>query len=64
MEYNIMNKGKMKIIISVFKIILVIIAIPFMIVPGICIAGLILLDNIDASSSVKIMKHTNIMNKG
>jgi hypothetical protein len=63
MEYNIMNKGKMKIIISVFKIILVIIAIPFMIVPGICIAGLILLDNIDASS-VKIMKHANIMNKG
>jgi len=58
-----MNKGKMKIIISVFKIILVIITIPFMIVPGICIAGLILLDNIDASS-VKIMKHTNIMNKG
>lgn len=53
---------KMKYIIFSFKVILIAIAIPFMIIPAICIVGLIALDNAD-TKPVHIMKHANIIHK-
>ena len=53
---------KMKLVILVLRVILVIIAFPFAIIPAICIAGLIALDNVDVKP-VHIMKHANMMHK-
>jgi hypothetical protein len=52
----------MKDVIFSFKVILIAIAIPFMIIPAICIVGLMLLDNAD-TKPVHIMKHVNIIHK-
>ena len=52
----------MKYIIFSFKVILIAIAIPFAIIPAICIAGLIALDNVDTKPA-HIMKHVNIIHK-
>ena len=52
----------MKYIIFSFKVILIAIAIPFMIIPAICFAGLIALDNAD-TKPVQIMKHANMIHK-
>ena len=52
----------MKLVILVLRVILVIIAFPFAIIPAICIAGLIALDNVDTKPA-HIMKHVNIIQK-
>ena len=52
----------MKFVVFILKVILVIIAFPFAIIPAICIAGLIALDSIDAKP-VHIMKHANMIHK-
>lgn len=53
----------MKFVVFVLKVILVIIAFPFAIIPAICIAGLIALDNAD-TKPVHIMKHANMLHRG
>lgn len=53
----------MRIIVFILRIILVIIMVPFLIVPAICIWGTILLDHVD-NEPVNIMKHMNLINKG
>lgn len=53
----------MKLVILVLRVILVIIAFPFAIIPAICIAGLIALDSAD-TKPVHIMKHANMLHKG
>lgn len=59
---RVFKEYKMKYIIFSFKVILIAIAIPFMIIPAISIAGLIALDQFD-NKPIQIMKHANIINK-
>jgi len=59
---RVFKEYKMKLVILVLRVILVIIAFPFAIIPAICIAGLIALDNVDTKPA-HIMKHVNIIQK-
>ena len=59
---RVFKEYKMKLVILVLRVILVIIAFPFAIIPAICIAGLIALDNVDTKPA-HIMKHVNIIHK-
>ena len=59
---RVFKEYKLKYIIFSFKVILIAIAFPFAIIPAICIAGLIALDNAD-TKPVHIMKHVNLLHK-
>jgi len=59
---RVFKEYKMKLVILVLRVILVIIAFPFAIIPAICIAGLIALDQFD-NKPIQIMKHANISYK-
>ena len=50
----------MKIVVLVLRVILVIIAFPFTIIPALCIAGLIALDKFE-DAPIHIMKHANLL---
>lgn len=50
-------------IITSLKVILIVIAAPFMIVPAICFAGLMLLDNCD-NKPIRVLEYAEFINKG